>query len=134
MFRKALSVLLAVIVFAAVIPVAYAVPYNQVDFNSFYVFGGPSHIVCTNKTCTEPVYCDYEITGLNLNGQSKISIRPYKGSTMLSNSPTNITNTTARLNIIYDTRPSKNNKLSMKASIPSTNTADYAIFSGHIWF
>ena len=135
MFKKTLSLLLAVIVFAAFIPAAYADPTTEVAFNNAPVHGGSSQELCINKTCTDTGYCNYQIDYLNLNGQSKMSFRPYKGDTPLSTSPANVTNTTAVLYLYYNNHhPALGNKLKLKASIPSTNTSIYAYFSGNFWF
>lgn len=137
MFRKALSVLLAVIVFAAVIPVAYADPTNWVSFSNASVHGGPSQVLTGNQLCTESVYCDYKITSLSLNGQSKLQFRPYHGDLVLLTSPKNFTTTnSSKQHLFYNANLNTlqpNDRLKLKFSIPSTNTNDTVSFSGSFW-
>ena len=134
MFKKTLSLLLAVIVFAAIIPAAYADPSTQVPFNNMPVHGGPSQEMCINKTCTDTGYCNYVIDGLNLGSQSKISFRVYKGSVKLS-SLENVTGTTGYTYLYYDlNHPALGDMLRLKASIPSTNVYTTVTFTGNFWF
>ena len=139
--KKTISLILAVIMMMAVVPIAYATePTNGATYTNSYVFGGLSQTILI-KTCTCTNHCNYEITALNLCGQSRISFRPYihigDDDFIACSSPSNITNTTSVIPIIYNENTSSINTgttMKMRASIPSTNYNNYAIFSGWIKF
>ena len=132
MRKRLFALVLVVVLVMAITPAAYAEPTNYNYWYQCFVYGGNSQQICT-LGCTDIVQYKVTFNAISLNGESKISFRPYGTEGKLCS-------TTLDMNTITTTYKSYDRgtryigkMITMKASIPNSSSAVYATFRGTVY-
>lgn len=133
MKKKILAcVLLIVFAIAAFAPSALATPTNSNYWNRCFVYGGPSQQICT-LSCTDITYYRVSVSAISLNGEEHISFRPYGSEGALCSTTLEVSGVGSHPKDYNRGNLYIGKMITMKASIPSTSSGDYATFQGYVY-
>lgn len=133
MKKKILAcVLLIVFAIAAFAPSALAVPTNLNYWDRCFVYGGPSQQICT-LSCTDITYYRVSVSVISLNGEEHISFRPYGSEGALCSTTLEVSGVGSHPKDYNRGNLYIGKMITMKASIPSTSSGDYATFQGYVY-